>query len=180
MPVPYVGIDNEAAACDAVRYLVQQGRRRIAFVTSDERYMYARLRRQGYLRALREAGIEPLQDGVVVTSGVRFEDGRRVEAYLRDANPRPDAIFCVSDTLGIAAVHGAGGIGMRVPDDLAVIGFDDIAAATMIRPELTTVRQPMRELGATAVNLLLKRLRNPRSPVSGVVLPHELVIRGSA
>ena len=179
MSVPYVGIDNEAAAYDAVTYLARLGRRRIAFVTSDERYMYARLRRKGYLRALADAGLEPLQGGEVVATGVRFEDGRRVEAYLREASPRPDAIFCVSDTLGIAAIHGAGGIGMRVPEDLAVIGFDDIAAATMIRPELTTVRQPMHLLGATAVNLLLKRLRNPRTPVSGVVLPHELVIRGS-
>ena len=92
----------------------------------------------------------------------------------------PDAIFAVSDTLAIGAINGLRSVGKRTPDDVAVMGFDDISVAAQIEPPLTTVAQPMRELGETAARLLLRRLANPRESVPGVLLPHRLVVRQSA
>jgi DNA-binding LacI/PurR family transcriptional regulator len=93
---------------------------------------------------------------------------------------RPTAIFAVSDTLAIGAIKGVRGAGLRVPDDVSVIGFDDIAVAAQIDPPLTTVAQPMKELGETAARLLLQRLRDPHARVPGVLLPHQLILRRSA
>jgi DNA-binding LacI/PurR family transcriptional regulator len=89
-------------------------------------------------------------------------------------------VFAVSDTLAIGVINGLRGAGLRVPDDMAVMGFDDITVAAQIDPPLTTVAQPMRELGETAARLLLKRLREPNAHVPGVLLPHKLMIRRSA
>jgi DNA-binding LacI/PurR family transcriptional regulator len=92
----------------------------------------------------------------------------------------PTAIFAVSDTLAIGVIAGLRSVGKRVPDDVAVVGFDDISLAAQIDPPLTTIAQPMRELGETAARLLLQRLANPRENVPGVLLPHRLVVRKSA
>jgi LacI family transcriptional regulator, repressor for deo operon, udp, cdd, tsx, nupC, and nupG len=179
--VPYVGIDDARAAHEAVTYLAQRGRRRIAFLNSDERYSYARQRRRGYLKALGAAGLTPPEGGLLVASGVSFEDGYRcVKAYLVSARARPDAIFAVSDSLAVGAMHALRTVGLRVPDDVGVVGFDDVAIATMAEPQLTTVRQPMQQLGETAAELLLERLRDPKAEVEGILLKHKLVVRASA
>ena len=98
----------------------------------------------------------------------------------RSADDRPTAVFAVSDTLAIGVINGLRGAGLRVPDDVAVVGFDDIAVAAHIDPPLTTVAQPMQELGETAAHLLLRRLREPKVHVPGVLLPHRLILRRSA
>ena len=92
----------------------------------------------------------------------------------------PTAIFAVSDTLAIGVLSALRQLGKRVPEDVAVIGFDDIAIAAQIAPGLTTIAQPMRELGETAARLLLQRLANPAASVPGVLLQHRLILRGSA
>ncbi|MGH8832233.1 MAG: LacI family DNA-binding transcriptional regulator [Polaromonas sp.] len=175
--VPYVGIDNERAAFDAVSYLIGRGRRRIALINSDERYLYARQRRKGYEAALAAAGLEPLP--LPQTLGLAFEDGRACVAELLAAPVRPDAIFAVSDTLAIGAMRGVRDAGLSVPHDVAVVGFDNIPISTMVEPRLTTVEQPMSQLGETAASLLLKRLREPEAQVDGVILEHRLVVRDS-
>lgn len=179
-PVPFVGIDNTQAAFDAVTYLIGRGRRRIAFLNSDERFMYARQRRKGYVKALRAAGLKPPKGDASNTTGVSYEDGHRAVARLLSSGARPDAIFAVSDTLAIGAMRGLRDAGLVVPTDVAVIGFDNIPLSTMVQPELTTVAQPMHELGETAVSLLLQRMRQPDAEIRGVVLEHQLVLRGSA
>jgi DNA-binding LacI/PurR family transcriptional regulator len=97
------------------------------------------------------------------------------------AGPQPpSAIFAVSDTLAIGVLSALRRLGKRVPEDVAVVGFDDISLAAQVAPGLSTVAQPMRELGATAAQLLLRRLAAPSAPVSGVLLAHRLVVRGSS
>lgn len=177
--VPYVGIDNARAAFDAVSYLIRRGRRRIALLNSDERFLYSRQRRQGYFDALRAAGLEPPVGGDITTQGLTYDHGRKAMPAMLSAEVRPDAIFAVSDTLAIGAMHGLRDAGLTVPDDVAVVGFDNIQLCTMVQPELTTVAQPMHELGVTAAKLLLQRMRDPAAEVAGVILGHELVIRGS-
>jgi len=109
-----------------------------------------------------------------------YEAGASAAALLMSQRDAPSAIFAVSDTLAIGVIHGLRSVGKRVPDDVAVVGFDDISLAAQIDPPLTTIAQPMRELGETAARLLLQRLANPLANVPGVLLPHRLVIRGSA
>lgn len=178
--VPYVGIDNEKAAGDAVRYLIGRGRRRIAFINSDERFLYARQRKKGYIGALTEAGIAPYEGAVVRTDGLTFDDGKRMAKRLMAGATKPDAIFAVSDTLAIGAMQAIHEMGMRVPQDVAIVGFDNVPLAAMVPPGLTTIGQPMFRLGENAAHLLLERMREPRTPAIGTLLEHELVIRGSA
>ncbi|WP_413186751.1 LacI family DNA-binding transcriptional regulator [Paraburkholderia sacchari] len=180
--VPYVGIDNFQAARDAVRHLIASGRRRIALINSDDHYLYAQQRRDGYLAALAEAGIEARGAWRVNVNCLDYEAGARAAAALMDLRRgvAPDAIFAVSDTLAVGVLNGLRGALRRVPEDVAVVGFDDIALAAQVDPPLTTVAQPMRELGETAARLLLRRLADPHADVPGVLLPHRLVIRQSA
>ena len=179
-PVPFVGIDNAQAAFDAVTYLIGRGHRRIAFINSDERFLYSRQRRKGYLDALLAAGLEPPEGGIMTTLGLTYDHGRRAVADMLSGGLTPDAVFAVSDTLAIGAMHGLRDAGLSVPTDVAVMGFDNIPLSTMVQPELTTVAQPMWQIGETAATLLLQRMRNPKADVAGVVLKHQLVIRGSA
>ncbi|HEY1608055.1 MAG TPA: LacI family DNA-binding transcriptional regulator [Paraburkholderia sp.] len=179
--VPYVGIDNYRAAGDAVRHLIARGRKRIALVNSDEQYLYARQRRDGYRDALHEAGLEARDAWRVNVHCLDYAAGAKAAAALMDTGAgAPDAIFAVSDTLAVGVINGVRGAGRRVPDDVAVIGFDDLALSAQIDPPLTTIAQPMRELGETAARLLLRRLADPRAEVRGVLLPHRLVVRSSA
>ncbi len=177
--VPYVGIDNYRAAGDAVRHLIARGHRRIALINSDEHYLYARQRQQGYLDALTDAGIAPREAWRVNLNCLDYAAGAQAAARLMDGADAPSAIFAVSDTLAVGVINGLRGAGRRVPDDVAVVGFDDLALAAQIDPPLTTIAQPMRELGETAARLLLQRLADPHAQVPGVLLPHRLVVRRS-
>jgi DNA-binding LacI/PurR family transcriptional regulator len=179
--VPYVGIDNHLAAGDVVRYLTAKGHRRIALINSGQGYLYGRQRLAGYRDALIEAGIEPRAEWLIELDSLDYDAGERAAAQLASlGDARPTAAFAVSDTLAIGVMNGFRGAGFSVPDDVAVVGFDDIAVAAHVDPPLTTVSQPMQLLGETAADLLLKRLRDPRADVPGVLLPHRLIRRRSA
>ena len=178
--VPYVGIDNVCAARDAVRYLVRRGARRIALVNYDERFLFAQQRRAGYEAALREAGIALDPALVRTVDGLGFEEGAGAIRRLVELPDPPQAVFAVSDTLAIGAVHAAGALGLRVPQDLAVVGFDDIDVAAHVTPPLTTVAQPMDVLGRSAADMVIQRIREPSRPIRSLTLRHELRIRGPA
>jgi DNA-binding LacI/PurR family transcriptional regulator len=179
--VPYVGIDNHRAAGDAVRYLTGLGHSRIALINSGRGYLYGRKRFEGYRDALHAAGIDPDPAWQIDLDSLDYSAGEAAARQLAELGKnRPSAVFAVSDTLAIGVIKGLRSAGLRVPDDAAVIGFDDIAVAAQVDPPLTTVAQPMRELGETAARLLLQRLREPAVRVPGVLLPHRLIVRGSA
>lgn len=178
--VPFVGIDNCTAAHDAVSYLVGRGHKRIAFINSDTRFMYARERLKGYRQALRQADIAWRPDYCVSAQSLDFAEGQRAADRLLALEECPTAVFAVSDTLAIGVMRGLYDAGLSVPGDIAVMGFDDIALAQQTWPALTTVAQPMRTLGEQAAWLLLRRLDDSATITNGVVLPHRLVIRESA
>jgi DNA-binding LacI/PurR family transcriptional regulator len=184
LKVPFVGIDNTAAAVDAVSHLVQRGRRRIAFVGHDERFMYARQRLEGYRRALVAGGLVPDAALVVASAGLDYDDGAAAIATLlhRPREQWPDAVFAVSDTLAIGALRQARALGLRVPADLAVVGFDDVDLAAHSEPALSTIRQPMRQMGEQAAQVLVDRLRGRTTATANArfVLRHELVVRHSS
>lgn len=177
--VPYVGIDNYRAAGDAVLHLLSRGHRRIAFINSGDGYLYAQQRERGYMDAMHNAGLVPDPRWRMDLNSLDYEAGASAAAMLMAQPDAPTAIFAISDTLAIGVINGLRSVGKRVPHDVAVVGFDDISLAAQIDPPLTTISQPMRELGETAAQLLLKRLANRGATVPGVLLPHRLVVRGS-
>jgi DNA-binding LacI/PurR family transcriptional regulator len=177
--VPYVGIDNWLAAADAVEHLIERGHRRIGFINSDPRYLYARQRHRGYVDAMTAAGLNVAPRWTRTVQSLEYADGAAAALELMAQPQAPTAIFAVSDTLAIGVLSGLRQLGKRVPEDVAVIGFDDIALASQVEPGLTTISQPMRLLGETAAKLLLRRLGDPDMEVAGVLLKHSLVLRGS-
>lgn len=180
MPVPYVGIDNQGAAAAAVRYLLSRGHSRIALIGADPAYLYARQREAGVRQALAEAGLTLAEEWNIRVTSFSFLAGAEAAQQLLRCPQRPTAIFAVADALAIGLMHSLQEAGLRIPDDIAIMGFDDIPLAAQLNPPLTTMAQPMDELGAEAARLLLQRLSTPDALLPGALLPHRLVVRGSA
>ncbi|UFJ40814.1 LacI family DNA-binding transcriptional regulator [Brevibacillus humidisoli] len=178
LQIPYVSIDNRTAAYKAVKHLITLGHRKIAMINSDQRFLYARLRKEGYLKALEEYGIACREEWVIHTD-LGFESGQRAMRAFLALEEKPTAVFCVSDTLAIGALKGIKEEGVRVPQDIAVVGFDNIQFAAMMNPTLTTVAQPMYEMGCEAARMLIHKLNHPDDSLRSVILDHELIIRES-
>jgi LacI family transcriptional regulator len=155
-----VTIDDEAAAMAMTARLVQQGKQRIGFIGGDPRQTASALRREGYHRALSEAGIAS-DPSLILAGDFTYRSGLAAAEALLALKPRPDAIFASNDDMAAAAVAAAHRLGLDVPGDVAICGFDDTALATTIWPELTTVRQPIAEMARTAMRLLAEAVRNP-------------------
>ncbi|WP_462410761.1 LacI family DNA-binding transcriptional regulator [Neobacillus sp. Marseille-QA0830] len=175
--IPYVTINHELAAYHAVKHLIQLGNKKIALINSDEKFLYARLRRKGYERALREFGLPIRREWIYHTEHLDFHDGVHAMRRLLQLNDRPTAVFAVSDTLAIGALKELNVNGLKVPEDIAVVGFDKISFSNMTNPTLTTVAQPMYKMGCTAAHMLINRIKG--NEVESMVLDHELVIRES-
>ena len=171
----FVSIDNVAAAEALTTHLIQLGRRRIGHVMGDPNIADAHDRLQGYKNALIRAGL-PI-DPNLITEG-RFNRQSGYEATRRLLAFHPDAIFAASDTVALGTLQAAHEAGLRVPHDLAVVGFDDVDVAAHAFPPLTTMVQPLREKGAAAAQLLIDliqgRVQSPQAIGST-----ELIIRQS-
>ena len=171
-----VSIDNEAASHTAVRHLVEAGHRRIAHLSGPDSTGLTRLRHAGYARALAEAGL-PAEPSLVLPGDFGLESGRAAFARFAALPDRPTAIFCANDETAMGFIAAAHREGVRVPQDVSVVGFDDIHFAQGFIPALTTIRQPRAEMGAAAMRLLLDILAG-EAPAS-VRLPWEMVVRES-
>lgn len=176
--VPHVSIDHRQAACDAVLYLISKGHTRIGLVNSDESYMYACERRAGYEEGLQQAGLQIQPDYIQYAGGIDYKLGEMAARRLLMLEQPPTAIFAVSDMLAIGVMKAAFRAGLQVPAQVAVVGFDDIPVAEMFEPALTTIAQPMFELGQSAVAMLFQRMAG--HTVESRTLNHALVIRESA
>ncbi|WP_019636088.1 catabolite control protein A [Paenibacillus fonticola] len=175
--IPSVDIDHEAAAFDAVSTLIRHGHREIAMISGtlqDPANGYARF--QGYKRALETAGIE-YQEDLVRIGNYRYESGVEAMKYFLGLKKRPTAIFAATDEMAIGAIHSIQDEGLKVPEDFSIISVDNIRMASMVRPQLTTVAQPMYDLGAVAMRLLTKLMKKETVESSKVILPHETILR---
>ncbi|GGQ65098.1 LacI family DNA-binding transcriptional regulator [Kitasatospora griseola] len=168
----HVDADNLSGARAAVRLLHRAGRRRIATIAGPPDTAAGADRLAGYRRALLDHG-DPTRCAVAY-GDFGSRSGEHAMVRLLDQFPDVDAVFAASDAMAVGALRALRRLGRRVPDDVAVVGFDDSPAAASARPGLTTVRQPVEDLGARAVELL----RDP-SPTRSVVLPTHLVVRQS-
>ena len=173
-----VVVDNEGAAFEAVSHLVRLGHRHIAIVGGPSDADTARERERGYERALREARIE-VEPELVRAGDFREAAGLTVTRQLLDLPRPPTAIFTVNNLTTIGVLGALRERQVRVPEEMSVVGFDDIPTAELLQPPLTVVKQPTYRVGAHAADLLIRRLREPTAAVKEVVLAARLVVRGS-
>lgn len=174
-----ISIDNERGGYDATRHLIEQGRKRIAHITTDTpEPPPATKRRTGYERALAEAnGVAApmIARGEKEPFAFDREGGYRAMIDLLRREPRPDAVFAASDMQALGALNALDERGYAVPEEIAVVGFDDIDISAYV--ELTTLRQPLHDLGKLAVEKLTRRIQDPGRSVSSTVFSPELIIR---
>lgn len=177
--LPWVDVDNEGGAHAATTHLLTRGRRCVAVVTGPRDLVAARDRLAGARRACREAG-RPLPDALVRRGDFTREAGEAAAAALLARRPDLDAIVAPSDLAAAGVLRAVQGSGRRVPDDVAVTGFDDAPIATTVTPALTTVHQDPARLGEELVRLLLATIaEDGGGPIAPVVLPTVLVVRDS-
>ena len=176
--IPSVAIANRSGVDQAMAHLLGLGHRRIAAITGPPGWVATEERRLGYRSALDRAGIAFAPELEVEAD---FDIGPGVEAAteLLDLPEPPTAIFAFNDSIAIGAMRAARERGLSVPDDLSVVGFDDIQHATVISPALTTVRQPLADLGRTGVSRLARLLSDGRVDTLHIELPTRLVVRGT-
>jgi LacI family transcriptional regulator len=176
--IPSVSAAHTSGADQAMRHLLQLGHRRIAQITGPRGWVATEDRRRGYPAALAAAGILP--DPALEAEAVpEVGPGRSAAERLLDLPEPPTAIFAFNDNIAIGAIQAARARGLRVPEDLSVIGFDDVEHATIVTPALTTVRQPLAEMGRTAVSLLIRLLERQRFETLHIELATRLVVRDS-
>jgi LacI family transcriptional regulator len=168
-------IDNFGGAQAMTRHLAASGRKRIAFITGPDGNPDATERLRGYRAALRKGAREILFEG-----NFTEESGWAAGQQIAQARPRPDAVFAANDMMAIGCLAAMSDAGLRVPEDVAVGGFDDIPIARYVSPALTTIRVPIAELGAVALEALARAIETPRAkPARTKILPVELVVRRS-
>jgi len=176
--IPAVSASNASGARAAVEHLLSLGHRRIGAILGPSDWMATTERLNGYRSALAAAGVLPAPDHVV-ESDFSIESGEAAAAALLDLPERPTAIFGFNDNVAIGALRAAEARGLTVPDHLSVVGFDDSEQSGLVTPALTTVRQPLAEMGRMAVSLLLRLLDHQRVEAMNIELATRLVVRES-
>jgi LacI family transcriptional regulator len=176
--VSCIDAENREGARQAVAHLIGLGHSRIGAITGPLQMEAAIARRNGYKQALLEAGI-PINPTLIAHGDFTQESGYRAMQRLLLTEPRPTAVFAASDLMADGALRAIREAGLVVPDDLALVGFDDSPLAQYSNPPLTSIRQPLAEMGSTAVQTLIDQIRNPDRPTTQLYLPTTLIIRRS-
>jgi DNA-binding LacI/PurR family transcriptional regulator len=178
----HVAIDNVAASRQATEHLVAVGRRRIAAVGAQPHLHNgtAQLRLEGYRAALEGAGLPAPEDRVLPVARLHRPDGAAAMARLLAAAPDVDAVFCFTDELALGALHTLAARGLRVPDDVAVVGFDDIEDGRYSVPSLTTIAPDKAQIARLALDCLADRISRPGARERDLVAGHRLVVRESS
>jgi DNA-binding LacI/PurR family transcriptional regulator len=174
----YVDVDNLGGAYDAVRHLIDRGRHRIATIAGPQDMSVGVDRYEGYRRALSERP-GPTEEAVAV-GDFSTASGDRAARELLERHPDLDAIFAASDLMAVGALEALRRAGRRVPDDVAVVGFDDSVVATTTSPQLTSVHQPIGEMGGEMIRRLRDALEGATPVPTATVLPTHLVVRDSS
>lgn len=174
-----VSINNEDATYDMTNFLASLNHKKIAFLlNNEEEGVLEKERVNGYKKALKENNIE-FDESLVLYSGSYYEDGyETLEKMINDKNI-PDAVFATNDEVAIGAINAAFDLGLNVPNDISIVGFDDVKISRMYRPKLTTVRQPLYDIGAVAIRMVIKLINGDRLDEKQVELPHRIIERES-
>lgn len=176
--IPFVSIDNHLAAQQATEHLIQLGHKNIAVITGDINTPSTQSRLAGYRDAMKAANIAT-EESYVQHGTYSLNMGEACTEKLLLLKQRPSAIFCFSDEIALGCLHSLKKQGFDVPNDISVIGFDDIRFAKYMSPPLTTIAQPVEEIGAQCVDLLIDIIEGNDTTRSEVILPHKLIVRES-
>lgn len=160
-----------------MEYLISRGRNKIALINGSASYRYSRERREGFYEAMEEAGLTVPGSWTVDLPEINYEMAYAAVCQILNAEPIPNAFFCVSDTLAAAVLKAARHYHYRVPQDIMVVGFDNTGISRMCSPSITTVSQPVFQEGFTSCELLLKMVENPEAEVNSILLETELIVR---
>ncbi len=176
---PSVHIDNVAAAREATDYLISQGHKRVAFVSGPDTSLLTKDREFGYRASMKAAHLQ-IENGWIEDGGMTIAGAVKATRKLLNHPHRPTAIFCANDEMAIGCIHEIKQEGLRVPDDISVMGFDDTRYAEMTDPPLTTIFQPAEEIGERTFYRLLKAIEgNEENEGEPEIIPHKLIVRKS-
>jgi DNA-binding LacI/PurR family transcriptional regulator len=174
-----VMMDSASAAYQGTQHLLAHGHRRVGLITWEREIANIRLANAGYRRALREAGIKADPALVVRVPAISMAAGRAGAQQLLELAQPPTALFAIADTLALGAISALKDAARRIPEDMAVVGFNDISAAALMHPALTTVHAPAHEMGAEAMRMLQDLIGGKAPDRRRVMLPTALVVRQS-
>ncbi len=174
--VPTVGSGNWSGGLAATRHLLSLGHRRIAVISGPRDVLCSRARVDGYRSALEEAGV-PLEPGLIRYGDFVATGGYTHGMKLLDRPDRPTAIFAGSDTQALGVMRAARELGLRIPEDLSVVGYDDLPVTEWLVPPLTTVRQPLHDMAGTATRMLLELANGSQPANRRIDLATELIVR---
>lgn len=178
LDLPIVGVNNETISFDAIRHLIEDGHKNIGMIMGIEDVSTSVERLNGYIRALEHSGIE-VDDAYIYKGYSRYDDGLIGAEKLLSNHREISAIFTTNNFMTLGALHAIRNLGLRCPDDIGVIGFDDHDWADIFTPPLTVVWQPTYELGQAAATLLEKMMRNGETTLESKILPARLIVRSS-
>ncbi|TMW71750.1 catabolite control protein A [Alteribacter natronophilus] len=177
--LPSVNIDYETASYDAVKAFIDEGHTKIAMLSGTlEDPINGYQKYAGYKKALEDAGMRVNEDYVVI-GDYTYDSGLEAMDTLTSLKDKPTAVFAATDEMALGVIHGAQDKGFTVPDDFEVIGFDNTRLASMVRPTLTSVVQPMYDIGAVSMRLLTKYMNKEEVTDDVVLLPHRIEYRQS-
>lgn len=181
--IDIVGVDNFKATYDGMKYLISRGCKRIAFAMGEQRLFFYRERLRGYKAALHDSGLE-YDDSLVMYGKKSAEDFYHLTQELIKRDENIDAIFASSDPKAIVIMRALHDMGIRIPEDVSVLGFDDVELSAILEPPLSTVRQPFYQFGITAGNALINQIEYKNAngvlpPSKRYILDHEVVVRKS-
>ncbi len=175
----YVSIDDVNASKSVVEYIVSKGKKRIALINGPQMYMYAKKRQEGFVAALEAANIQVIPSLIVQLPEFSYDAAISVATQLLSMDEPPDAIFAVSDVFAVATIKAARRMGLRIPEDLGIIGFDNVSISAMCEPTLSTVKQPQFQMGFLAGEMLIEQIGDPTISPKQILLDVELIIRES-
>jgi DNA-binding LacI/PurR family transcriptional regulator len=173
-----VSIDDERAAYELTNHMLSLGKRRIAFAKLDNSTFFSREREKGYRLALQQSGI-PADPALITSCDNSYESGVEVAKYLMSLENKADAVVCVYDMVAAGCINALQSNGIRVPQDIAVAGFDNIELSEMLKPNITTISQPFYEIGTEAVRTLNAIMNGEINEGRRILLNHQMIVRSS-
>lgn len=177
--VSSVSLDDVKSAKLVMDYFATLGRKRVAFMSGSLKYKDNLYRKEGYLRGLSEMGVEPNDSWIVHLPEINYNMALSTATQILSQPNHPDAFFAISDLFASAVINAARRLDLRVPEDIAVVGFDNVDYALISTPTITTVNTPKFQFGYTASELLIEKIQNPNAVTQHIYLPSELIVRES-
>jgi LacI family transcriptional regulator len=179
LDVDTVVVDNVEGACQAVSHLIEQGHHRIGLIGGPPQTTTGRERQKGYQKALTEHGIG-LDQNLIKIGDFKQDSGYQMACQLLGMDDPPTAVFTANNLMTLGALNAIHEKGLSIPEDAAIVGFDDMPWALSLAPPLTAVAQPTYELGRIAADLLLRRIADPQRPIEQICLETTLIVRQSS